>query len=121
MARYRVSLLAQEDLRQILAVSARRWGDDARKRYARNLSAAMRRVAAKPDGPNTHNRDELLTGLRSFHIRHVRDRGLSTTVREPVHVLYYLAVEHELVEIVRVLHERMEPVRYIGELSGRGD
>jgi plasmid stabilization system protein ParE len=33
-----------------------------------------------------------------------------------VHVLYYRPVEPELIEIVRVLHERMEPARQIAEV-----
>ena len=32
----------------------------------------------------------------------------------PVHVLYCRAVAPGLVEIVRVLHERMEPGRHVG-------
>jgi toxin ParE1/3/4 len=35
-------------------------------------------------------------------------------VRRPVHVLYYRLIRPGLVEIVRVLHERMEPSRHIG-------
>jgi toxin ParE1/3/4 len=34
-------------------------------------------------------------------------------VRKPVHVLFYRVHESGLVEIVRVLHERMEPSRHI--------
>ena len=33
-------------------------------------------------------------------------------VGKPVHVILYRAVEPDLVEIVRVLHERMEPSRH---------
>jgi hypothetical protein len=36
-------------------------------------------------------------------------------VRRPVHVLFYRVVRPGLVEIVRVLHERMEPSRHCGE------
>jgi plasmid stabilization system protein ParE len=32
-----------------------------------------------------------------------------------VHVLYFRPIMPELIEIVRVLHERMEPARQIGE------
>jgi toxin ParE1/3/4 len=40
---------------------------------------------------------------------------MEARVRGPVHVLYYRVVRPDLVEIVRVLHERMEPSRHIGE------
>ena len=32
-----------------------------------------------------------------------------------MHILYYRAVRLGVVEIVRVLHERMDPARYVGE------
>jgi toxin ParE1/3/4 len=35
-------------------------------------------------------------------------------VKAPVHILHYRIVEPGLVEIVRVLHEHMEPSRHIG-------
>jgi toxin ParE1/3/4 len=35
-------------------------------------------------------------------------------VTGPVHVLYYRVVRPNLVEIVRVLHVRMEPSRHLG-------
>lgn len=38
-------------------------------------------------------------------------------VKRPVHVLYYRIVAPGLIEIVRVLHERMEPSRHVGTSS----
>ena len=120
MARFRISLPAQGDVAQILAISAERWSRDGRRRYAAHLAAAMQRVGAQPDGPNTRRRDDLFSGLRSFHVRYVRNPGPSAKVRERVHVLYYLQIENGLVEIVRILHERMEPSRYLGSWEGGG-
>jgi toxin ParE1/3/4 len=119
MARYVISAPAQEDLRKILSISAEHWGREGRRRYARTLAAAMRRVAAEPNGRNTFSRDELLSGLRSFHIRHVRDQDPSAKVMNAVHVLYYRTVEGDLVEIIRVLHERMEPSRQFRSSEGQ--
>lgn len=110
MARFRLSLLAEADLAHILATSAERWGAEGRRRYAGLLAAAIRQVAGDPHGPATRARTDLLPGLRSFHVRHVRDAPV-TKVR-PVHVLYYRTAAADPVEIVRVLHERMEPSRH---------
>jgi toxin ParE1/3/4 len=114
MARLRLSRPAQADLATILATSAERWGIDGRQRYAAVLAAAMRKVAADPEGPATRNRTELLRGIRSLHIRHARANDPDETVKQPVHVLYYRAVAPDMIEIVRVLHERMEPSRHLG-------
>jgi len=39
----------------------------------------------------------------------------------PVHVLYYRVAEEGVIEIIRVLHERMEPHRHLDELRTGGD
>jgi plasmid stabilization system protein ParE len=38
-----------------------------------------------------------------------------------VHVLYFRVIQPDLVEIVRVLHERMEPGRWLETGSERGE
>jgi toxin ParE1/3/4 len=77
----------------------------------------MRKIAADPEGPTTRRREELRPGVRSFHLRHARGVDPAGRVRRPVHVLYYRAVAPGLIEIVRVLHERMEPSCQLSEIS----
>jgi toxin ParE1/3/4 len=81
------------------------------------LAAAMRQVAAEPDGPLTRKRPDLRSGIRSVHVRHARRSAEPARVRRPVHVLYYRVAQKGLIEIIRVLHERMEPSRHV-ELPG---
>jgi toxin ParE1/3/4 len=116
MASFRLSRPAQMDVARIFATSAKEWGAAAGQRYAATLASAMRQVAADPQGRVTRGRGELLPGVRSFHLRHARVDDPGSRVRRPVHVLYFRAIAPELVEIVRVLHERMEPARQIGEV-----
>ena len=117
MTRYRLSRLAEADLIGILAASRRQWGADGRSRYASLLAAAMRKIAAEPEGPATRRREELRPSMRSFHLRHARGTDPEDRVRRPVHVLYYRVVTPDLIEIVRVLHKRMEPSRHLVEVS----
>jgi toxin ParE1/3/4 len=113
MARFRLSHPAQADLANLLSTSAERWGAEAKRRYSAILAAAMRRVAADPQGRGTRDRADLLPGIRSFHIRHAGGDNPETKVKRPVHILYYRVVRPGLIEIVRVLHERMEPSRHL--------
>ena len=113
MARFRLSGLAQIDVAHILATSTEQWGTDARRRYAFTLASAMQKVAADPLGPTTRDRTDLLPGVRSFHIRHARSTQPGERVMRPVHVLYYRVIGPELVEIVRVLHDHMDPARHL--------
>ena len=115
MARFRLSRRAQADLADILAQSEERWGSEAKSRYEAVVAAAISKIAADPISVTTRDRGELSKGLRSFHIRHARGHsGTDAKVRHPVHVLFYRVVAPDIIEIVRVLHERMEPSRHIG-------
>jgi toxin ParE1/3/4 len=115
MARFRLARPAQIDLANILSTSAERWGIEGQERYAAVLAAAMRQVAAEPDGPLTTKRPDLRSGIRSFHVRHTRRSAEAARVRRPVHVVYYRVAQKGVIEIVRVLHERMEPSRHLDE------
>ncbi len=121
MARFRLARPAQVDLASILATSAERWGIDGRQRYAAILADAMRQVADEPKGPLTKNRTDLRSGVRSFHLRHAHRSADAAKVRRPVHVLYFRVAQPGVIEIVRVLHERMDPSRHLDEPLTAGD
>jgi toxin ParE1/3/4 len=114
VARYRLSDPAKADIASVLRASEAMHGAEARIRYRALLTAALRRIAAEPQGRSTVDRNELFAGLRSLHIRHSRAESREATVGDPVHVIFYRAGEPGLVEIVRVLHDRMEPSRHVG-------
>jgi toxin ParE1/3/4 len=111
--RYRLSPEARADITDILDASERLHGTDARGRYLGLLVAALRRVAATPMGRATAARDAIEPGLRSLHIRHCRTESREAQVHAPVHVLYYRVVDAENVQIVRVMHERMDFSRHM--------
>jgi toxin ParE1/3/4 len=113
MARFRLARPAERDLANILATSAARWGEEGRQRYAACLVTAMREVAERPAGPLTKDRPELGERLRSFHIAHARRAAGTPKVKTPVHVLYYRVADDGVIEIVRVLHDRMDPRRHL--------
>jgi toxin ParE1/3/4 len=115
VARYRLSEPAKADITAVLRTSETMHGADARIRYRALLTAALRRIAADPQGRLTIDRGDLFEGVRSFHIRHSRHESREPPVGDPVHVIFYRARDPGLVEIVRVLHERMEPGRHFGD------
>jgi toxin ParE1/3/4 len=115
VARFRLSGPARTDLMTILGTSMERWGAEGRRRYAAALAAAMRHAASDPQGRVTRDRADLLPGMRSLHLRHARADADATGVGRPIHILFYRVVEPGLVEIVRVMHERMEPSRHLGD------
>jgi toxin ParE1/3/4 len=114
MARFRLSALACADIREILSTSEQRWGTQGGRRYAAVMVATMRTAAADPEGPLTRTRNEAMFGIRSLHLRHLRGKAGGAKVGRPVHRIYFRVVRAELIEIVRVLHERMDPIRHPG-------
>ena len=120
-ARFRLSDPAKSDIASVLRTSAAMHGVEARIRYRGLLTAALRRIAADPHGLLTVDRGNLFAGLRSLHVRHSRAESREAPVGDPVHVIFYRVIEPGLVEIVRVLHERMEPGRHMGEGAEGGE
>jgi toxin ParE1/3/4 len=119
--RFRLTRSAAADLAHILSVSAERWGIDARQRYEALLFDAVQQLAAEPDCPLTRDRSDLRPGIRSFHVRHARRGRPADSVRAPVHIIYYRADRTGVIEIVRVLHERMQPSRHLDAPLGEPD
>ena len=113
MARYRLTRSARGDIGSILRTSEERHGRDGRTRYSALLLIAMRRVAEHPEGRSTSDRSDVRPGIRSFHIRHSRGESHDAPVANPVHVIFYRVIQPGFVEIVRVLHDRMEPSRHL--------
>ena len=74
-----------------------------------NSFSGVAQSSDQSNRPTTRDRAELAAELRSFHIRNARSADSDANVGRPVHVLYYRALATDLVQIVRVLHERMEP------------
>jgi toxin ParE1/3/4 len=115
VATLRISKPAGDDLETILATSLERWGEQGRDRYAALLTAALKALARAPLAPTTRERPELAPDVRSFHIRHLRGRK---GVHAPVHVIYYVATDSGI-DVLRVLHERMEPTQHVGGTKSR--
>lgn len=115
MPRYRLTSLAEADVEEILRASGVAHGEDARARYRGLLSAAFRRVAADPHGGASAARDELHPGLLSLHLRHARKFSREAPVARPVHIVFYRVMAPGIVTIDRVLHERMDANRHLGD------
>ncbi len=113
MGRYRLSAPAKADIAALLQASEAMHGLAARARYLGLLAAALRRVAALPTEPPAADRSDLIGNLRSYHIRHSRARNHEEPVGQPVHIVFYRMVAPGVVDVVRVLHERMDPRRHV--------
>lgn len=108
MPAYRLTHLAAQDIADLLRESRRRFGALQRDRYGSLIARAISMIAERPDRPGSRPRDELQPGVRSFHVELAAGRRGAAS-----HVLYYVAsAGDQPVQILRVLHDAMEPARH---------
>ena len=92
MAEYRFRPRARDDIESIWEYTRNTWGHEQARRYLLQLHEVCEELAANPGIGRVRN--EVLEGLRSFPTGK--------------HVVFYL-VEADGIDVVRVLHERMDP------------
>ena len=101
---------AEQDLAEIARYTVATFGAGQAMRYAELIEQGLALLAEDPRRPASRERDELRPGVRSLHLSRAAARRHAAA-----HVLYYhIAVEADgahAVVILRVLHERMEPLR----------
>jgi len=111
---YQLAEAARDDVKDILTRTARRFGPLQRRRYNQLVETAAMMIADQPMRPGSRQREELGPGIRSFHVELASRRAAAAA-----HVLYYvqgtLDDGRDGVIILRVLHERMDPTRHIGQ------
>jgi toxin ParE1/3/4 len=99
----RLTERAASDYADILRYTRRRWGNGRFTAYRSLLNDGIAKIAREPDCLNSHTRDELQAGIRSLHIGLLAERtGYGR------HILYYRVAADGVVEILRILHDRME-------------
>jgi len=96
---YRLSSRAEVDLAEIWVYSAEQWNFDQADRYVDSLVSRFDWLCNNPSLWKT--RPDIADGLYSYP--------------QQSHVIYFRAHGDalQLIEIVRVLHGRMEPHRYV--------
>lgn len=94
--RYLLSPAAQADLEQIWDYTDAQWGVDQAEEYLRELQYAIERLAANPRIGRTC--DEIRPGYRKLSVG--------------AHTLFYRVTAEDIVDVVRVLHQRMDTERH---------
>ncbi|MEB3063197.1 type II toxin-antitoxin system RelE/ParE family toxin [[Mycobacterium] zoologicum] len=91
-SRYLLSPAAQADLEQIWDYTHEQWGIDQADEYLREIQYAIARVAANPRIDRTC--DEIRLGYRKLSVGS--------------HALFYRLTAEDVVDVIRVLHRRMD-------------
>jgi toxin ParE1/3/4 len=97
LSRYVLSPAAQVDLEQIWDYTCQRWDVDQAEEYLRELQHAIERAASNPRIGRAC--DEIRPGYRKL--------------AAGSHTLYYRVTAKGVVDVVRVLHQRMDVDRHL--------
>jgi toxin ParE1/3/4 len=97
VSRYLLSPAAQADLEQIWEYTHDHWGVDQAEGYLRELQSAIERAAANPRIGRAC--DEIRPGYRKL--------------AAGSHMLFYRVTAEGVVDVVRVLHQRMDIDRHL--------
>jgi toxin ParE1/3/4 len=103
--RVRLGAVAELDFANIVKWTADKFGARQSRIYRDALLQAIGELADGPDAAGSKNRDEILPGLRTLHVAR---RG-----RHARHFLIYRFAAGNVVEVLRILHDRMELTRHL--------
>ena len=103
--RARLGAAAEVDFANILKWTTENFGPRQARVYRDMLVQAIGELADGPEVTGSKTRDEIAPGLRTLHVAR-RDRRGS-------HFLMYRAAPESTIEIVRILHDRMDLQRHI--------
>jgi toxin ParE1/3/4 len=103
--RVRLGAAAEVDFANILKWTTENFGARQSRVYRDTL---VRTIGELADGPNiagSKARNEIMAGLRTIHVGRRGRRGS--------HFLMYRAAPNSTIEIVRILHDRMDLRRHV--------
>ena len=103
--RVRLGAAAEVDFANILKWTTENFGARQSRVYRDTLVQAIGELANGPDVVGSRARDEIMAGLRTLHVARRSRRGR--------HLLMYRAAPNSTVEIVRILHDRMDLRRHV--------
>lgn len=96
MKRYRLTPAAQQDLLEIWDFTEDRWDVRQAETYIAEIRAAIERVAGDPG--RGRGCDEIRRGYRRYAIGS--------------HLVFYIETD-DTVDVIRILHQRMDPYRHL--------
>jgi toxin ParE1/3/4 len=103
--RVRLGAAAEVDFANILRWTAENFGARQSRVYRDILVQTIGELADGPNVAGSAARDEIMAGLRTLHVA----RGGSRSS----HFLMYRVRQNRTIEIVRILHDRMDLQRHV--------
>lgn len=103
----RLGRQAEQDFADILRWTARSFGPAQAQAYADTMRTALAALHAGPDVAGAKARDDILAGLRTLHVARQGRKGS--------HFVLFRVGEAQSIDVLRLLHERMDTARHLPE------
>ncbi len=103
--RVRLGAAAEVDFANVLKWTTENFGARQSRVYRDTLVQAIGKLADGPDVVGSKARDEIMAGLRTLQVARRGRRGS--------HFLMYRAAPNSTIEIVRILHDKMDLRRHV--------
>lgn len=104
----RLAAAAEADFQDILRWTLEQFGHAQARAYAETLSAALEALASGPAVAGAKARDDIAKGLFTLHVARHGRRGRHF-------VMFRIGHDkgHEVIEILRILHDAMDLPRHV--------
>ena len=99
---------AEADFEEILRWTVVQFGEAQARIYAETISAALNELVAGPTVVGAKKRNEVLKGLFTLHVARKGRKG-----RHFVMFRVGLAHDHDVIEVLRLLHDAMDLQRHL--------
>jgi len=103
--RIRLSDVAERDFKEILKTTLEMFGEGQLEVYRVTLVEALAALQAGPSISGSKARDDILPELRTLHVARKGRRGR--------HLILYRAAPGNIIDVSRILHERMDLARHL--------
>ncbi|MBI2800677.1 MAG: type II toxin-antitoxin system RelE/ParE family toxin [Gammaproteobacteria bacterium] len=104
----RLTAAAEADFEEILRWTVAQFGEARARVYAGTVSAALNELVAGPTVAGAKKRDDILNGLFTLHVARKGRKG-----RHFVMFRVGRAPDHEVMEVLRLLHDAMDLQRHL--------
>ncbi len=110
----RLTATAEADFEEILRWTVDQFGEAQARIYAGTVSAALNDLTAGPTVVGAKKREDILKGLFTLHVARKGRKG-----RHFVMFRVGRAPDHDVIEVLRLLHDAMDLQRHLPPATGQ--
>ncbi len=104
--RLRLSAQAETDLLKIVGWTVEQFGVSQARLYRRTILATIGELLGDPARIGVRDRSDIVPGLKTMHVARRGRRGRHF-------ILFRVAVDQGVVEVLRILHDSMDFARHV--------